>query len=299
MMMVVLPGNASHIGQRAQQQDEFALSDFSDHAFIEHGGYLAVVADGVGGLHYGAEAAHIATREFIDAYLSKPPEYSVSEAMDVALEYANQAVYLAARENYCPEQMGTTLVAVVIYQNQLYWRAVGDSHVYLCRDGRLSQLNADHNFAKQLQIQVEAGLISQEQADNHPDRSALESFIGLHSLTEIAKNQQPLPLSVGDKILLCSDGVDGVLTTDEIIDGLQEEPMLAAQRLCDEVLKKERGGQDNLTAVVLAYQSEELSRTQQAACLDQRPARWQVRISVVVLMLLIVYFLVARYLAQV
>ena len=297
--MLVLPGNASHIGQRAQQQDAFALSDFADDAFVAHGGYLAVVADGVGGLLYGAEAAHIATRRFVEAYLSKPRESSIGEAMNSALETANQAVCAVAKEQYCPEQMGTTLVAVVIHQNQLYWRAVGDSHVYLCRDGRLSQLNADHNFGRQLQVQVEVGLISQEQADNHPDRNALEYFIGLNALPEIAGNQQPLLLLAGDRLLLCSDGVDGVLSADEIIDCLDETPMTAAQRLCDAVLRKEKIGQDNLTAVVLAYQGEELIPTQQCTRLDRGQACRRTRMTVVALLLLIATALVAEYLAHV
>lgn len=297
--MLVLPGNASHIGQRAQQQDAFALSDFADDEFVAHGGYLAVVADGVGGLLYGADAAHIATSRYVEAYLSKPREYSISEAMNSALETANQAVYAVAKEHYCPEQMGTTLVAVVIHQNQLHWRAVGDSHVYLCRDGRLSQLNADHNYGRQLQVQVEVGLISQEQADNHPDRNALEYFIGLHSLPETALSQQSLPLLAGDKLLLCSDGVDGVLSADEIIVCLNETPMIAAQHLCDAVLQKEKIGQDNLTAVVLAYQGEELMPTQLSTRLDRRQACWPAKVTVAALLCLIAYALAAGYLARV
>lgn len=296
--MVVLPGNATHIGQRSQQQDVFALSDFADHEFIAHGGYLAVVTDGIGGLLYGAEAAHIATSRFVESYLAKSSELSVSEALDIALAAANQAVYAAAKENFCPEQMGTTLVAVVIHQNLLYWRSVGDSHVYLCRDGRLSQLNADHNFARQLQAQVEEGLISQEQADNHPERYALECFVGLNPLPEIARNQHPLPLLNGDKLLLCSDGVDGVLSADEIVDCLQAPPMLAAQCLCDAVLKKEKVGQDNLTAVVLGHQLEDLMPTQRHTQPARRQICWQARAVGMGLLLLIAYLLVTKYLAQ-
>lgn len=253
--MHVLPGNACHIGQRRQQQDAFALSDFTDTGFISHGGYLAVLTDGVGGLLHGAEAAQIATQHFIESYLSKSCRQTVTEALDAALEMSNQAVCATARQNDCFEQMGTTLVAVVIHGHHLHWRSVGDSHLHLCRDRRLSQLNADHNFARLLQTQVEQGHISQQQADNHPERKALESFIGLATLPQIDRNQQPLPLKRGDILLLCSDGVDGVLSAEEIVDCLHGAPMLAAQRLCDAVLQKNQQGQDNLTAVVLAYQA--------------------------------------------
>lgn len=249
--MRVLPGNASHIGSRQEQQDAFALSDFADLDFVEHGGYLAVVADGIGGLKYGAEAAEITVVQFMTNYLNKPVEQSVQDALNMALESAQQAVFAAAQQLGCLEEMGSTLVAALIHQDQLYWRAVGDSHLYLCRDARLSQLNADHNFARQLQIQVEAGLISQSQADSHPERHALEHFIGLNPLPEMMQNQQPIPLRSGDRLLLCSDGIDGVLSADEIIDCLSEPAMNAAQRLCAEVLARQHPYQDNLTAVVL------------------------------------------------
>lgn len=254
--MRVSPGNASHIGQRLQQQDAFALSDFADTDFIAHGGYLAVVADGIGGLPYGAEAADAAVTAFVSRYLAKPGEQGVEEALDQALEAANQAVLAEAQARNCPQHMGSTLVAALIYQDQLYWRAVGDSHLYLCRDGRLSQLNADHNVARQLQAQVNDGLMSQDQADKHPQRQILACFIGLQPLAEVARNARPLPLQANDRLLLCSDGVDGVLSADEIVACLGEPPMRAAQRLCDTVLRKQQPSQDNLTAVVLGYRIE-------------------------------------------
>lgn len=253
--MKVLPGNASHIGRRQQQQDAFALSDFADAAFVEHGGYLAVVADGVGGLLHGAEAADIAVTRFVADYLSKASEQTVSDALDEALGAANRAVCDAAFYFGCAGQLGTTLIAAVIHQGQLYWRGVGDSHLYLCRDGRLSQLNADHNFARQLQILVNEGIISQQEADNHPERQALESFLGLDPLPERARNRQPLPLKDGDALLLCTDGIYGVLSADDMIACLNTPPMAAAQALCDAVLARQQPNQDNLTAVVLACEA--------------------------------------------
>lgn len=251
--MLVEPGNASHIGQRQKQEDAFALSDFADDDFISHGGYLAVLADGIGGLSYGGVAADIAAREFVGHYLAKPKQQPVDDALDAALHAANDAVLASAHWRNVLQSMGTTLVAALIYQDCLYWRAVGDSHLYLFRDGRLSQLNADHIFARQLQIQVNEGHISQALADLHPDRHALECFIGLQQLVEVERNGKALPLQANDRLLLCSDGVDGVLSADEIMACLARSPMLAAQELCESVLKKQIPGQDNLTAVVLGY----------------------------------------------
>jgi protein phosphatase len=261
--MQVIPGNAIHIGQRKQQQDAFALSDFDDADFIAHGGYLAVVADGIGGLLYGAQAANVATTEFVTYYMSKLNEQSVEEALDQALLAANQSVLNEAYWRNCSEQMGSTLVAALIYEGHLYWRAVGDSHLYLYREGRLSQLNADHNFARELQRQVNEGLLCQAQADYHPDRDALECYLGLHPLHEVERNANPLVLQAGDKVLLCSDGIDGVLTAEEIMACLGNSPMTAAQLLCDSTLQKQCANQDNLTAVVLSYQDEDNEQSPQ------------------------------------
>ncbi|AEF99433.1 PP2C family protein-serine/threonine phosphatase [Methylomonas methanica] len=258
-MMEVVPGNASHIGQRQQQQDAFAFSDFADAEFVAHGGYLAVVADGIGGLLNGAQAANIAVTEMVSRYLAKSTVHAVDHALDQALDMANQAVLDAGHWYNSFREMGTTLVAAVIHQGHLYWRAVGDSHLYLYRDGRLSQLNADHNFARQLQAQVNEGLISQDQADNHPHRLALEYYLGLPYLPEVERNSNPLLLQANDRVLLCSDGIDGVLSADEVIACLAEMPMRAAQRLVDAALEKQQAGQDNLTAVILGYQVQDVA----------------------------------------
>lgn len=252
--MELLPGNASEIGGRQQQQDVFALSDFGDEAFVAHGGYLALVADGIGGLMFGAEAAYVAVASFLSSYRNKPVEQDVDQALDDALHAANRAVIDQARRCDCSDRMGTTLVAAVVHRGHLYWRSVGDSHLYLCRDSRLSQLNADHTYARSLQALVAEGLMSQDEADYHPERATLENFIGIGELEEVDHNLKPLPLQAGDKLLLCSDGIDGTLSADEIIACMSDSPMTAAQRLCAEVLAKQVAGQDNLTAVVLAYQ---------------------------------------------
>lgn len=255
--MKVSPGNASHIGRRQQQQDAFALSDFDDAEFIEHGGYLAVVADGVGGLAHGAEAADTAVSRFVADYRSKFEQQSVDSALDEAMDHANHAVCDAGFYLGCPERMGSTLLAAVIYQGQLYWRSVGDSHLYLCRDGRIGQLNADHNFARQLQTLANEGIISQQEADTHPERQALEAFLGLNPLPARDRNRQPLPLQDGDVILMCTDGIYAELSDDEMMACFNQTPMAAAQALCDAVLAKQQPHQDNLTALVLAYESKE------------------------------------------
>lgn len=251
--MWVFPGNASHIGCRPEQQDAYALSDFTDHRFVDHGGYLAVVADGIGGMSHGAEAAQIATSAFLASYQSKSVLREVDESLDQALLVASNAVIEEASRRDARRNMGATLLVALVHEQHLYWRALGDSHLYLCRDGRLSQLNADQNFGRTLQQWVEEGLISQNMADFHPDRKSLQNYLGLGDLDDVERNRRPLPLENGDVILLCTDGVYGILSDSEIAQCLmqEKEPMLAASHLCSRVLAKRHPRQDNLTAVVL------------------------------------------------
>src|SRR6516225_11406414 len=104
------PGNAQHIGARQQQQDAFGFSDPSDKAFVAHGGFLGVVADGMGGLTQGSEASSTAVRSFLQAYKLKTAKESVAEALTRSLLEANRAV-LRVAENASLGEVGTTLAA--------------------------------------------------------------------------------------------------------------------------------------------------------------------------------------------
>lgn len=253
--MRVVPGNFSHIGLRRDQQDAFGLSNFEDGQFVDHAGYLALIADGIGGMEFGSVAANLAVDAFLGRYLAKSVLREVDETLDSALLVANRAVLEDAERRDCLEKMGTTLVAAAIYEGCLHWRSVGDSHLYLLRDGRLAQINVDHIHARSLQSWVAEGLISQNMADMHPDRATLESFVGLSEIRHIDANASPLPLQDGDILLLCSDGIYAGLNSNEMIACLGLEPMVAARQLADQVLAKHLPHQDNLTAVVLQYRS--------------------------------------------
>src|ERR1700675_1789495 len=107
-------GNAQHIGARPQQQDAFGFSDPSDKAFVNHGGFLGVVADGVGGLTHGSEASQSAVRTFLQAYHQKSLGETIPEALARSLREANAAVLRVASAPSA-EGAGTTLVAAVLH----------------------------------------------------------------------------------------------------------------------------------------------------------------------------------------
>ena len=205
--MRIVPGNAQHLGSRQEQQDDFGFSDTDDLSFIMHGGVLALVTDGMGGLAQGREASLIAKQTMLRQYEEKSVSETIPQALIKALDAANARVVEMARQVGLEGQMGTTLAAAVIKDDGLYWISVGDSRIYLCRKGEMTQLTTDHDYANHLVQEVELGNLSPEAAATHPQRHALTSHLGLRHLREIDRNENPINLEPGDRILLCSDGL--------------------------------------------------------------------------------------------
>lgn len=253
--MIVSPGNCQHIGSRSSQQDAFGFSDKDDADFVAHGGVLAVVADGMGGMANGGEASHLAVLSFLHAYMTKVDDEPVPTAMLRALNEANQSV-IALRHQAGEESVGTTLVAAVVYDNALHWVSVGDSRLYLWRKRQLTQLNQDHIYANDLDRDAANGYISLEAAENHPERPSLTSFLGLDTLELIDHNPLPFPLVAGDRLLLCSDGLYAAVEEVEITPLFKHDAQQTAEDLIALVLAKERPNQDNLTVAILACDSD-------------------------------------------
>ena len=251
--------NAQDIGTREEQQDAFGVSDASDLDFVAHAGVTAVVADGIGGLVDGGRASRAAVLRFLEAYEAKDPDEPVGEALIRATLDANETVLSLAGAEGVLGNMGTTLVAATVVEGELSWVSIGDSRLYLLRDGDLNRVTVDHNVATELEEVVAAGRMSAEEALDQPDLAALTSFIGIEHLEIIDHNVRPLGLRDGDRLLLCSDGLDGPLSDDEIYVLASGDPNFAAESLVARALSKGGAHQDNLTGVLLTYTSETLA----------------------------------------
>jgi len=251
--MNIAPGNAQHMGNREEQQDAFAFSDISNKKFIEHGGVLAVVADGMGGLAKGRAASSLAVRTLLKEYEAKTKRELVIEALARSAARANQAVYEMAMKAGMEGNAGTTLAAAVVHQGNLCWLSAGDSRIYLFRDGELSRITVDHNYALELERDVANGKISRDEAENNPERNHLISFLGLRELIMTDSSRKPFPLRRNDRILLCSDGLHGSLSDAEIAEELNLPPQQAAERLVQKVLRKGKRSQDNVTVLIAAF----------------------------------------------
>ena len=171
----------------------------------------------------------------------------------LALQAANQAVYELACAREGEGQVGTTLVALVARGAELHWVGVGDSRLYHYRagDDTLTQCTDDHTYANQLLRQVAAGTLSPEAAAADPDRLALASFLGLAQIPAIDRNLHPVHLAPGDRLLLVSDGVWGVLPEADLKALVRQDPQAAADALIQAVKALARPEQDNATAALL------------------------------------------------
>jgi protein phosphatase len=148
---------------------------------------------------------------------------------------------------------GSTVVAVIIHDMKLYWVAVGDSRIYLVRNMAVIQLNREHVYALELDEKAASGEISWEDAAGNPKREALTSYLGMNSLEKVDRSLRATQLIEGDRVLLMSDGVFGVLTDEEILSAMIHTPQESAVLLQEMVLNKQNPNQDNFTAIIFEY----------------------------------------------
>ncbi len=248
----LVPSCYQHIGARDNQEDTFAISDFLDGQFVNKNGVLAVVADGMGGLDLGEEASRVAAGAFMEVYKNRNSEEAMPESLMRALTIANTAVFDLAFDGGTEKDLGTTLVAAAICDDQLYWISAGDSRIYLLRDRKLKQLTTDHIYANHLEKDVAKGKITSKEAKKHPERDYLTSYLGLSELKEVSQPDNPLIIKPGDDILLCSDGLTNTLTEAQIVSIMLNGCGDKAEELVKEVLGTNKVHQDNVTVVVIS-----------------------------------------------
>jgi PPM family protein phosphatase len=232
--------------QRENNEDSYLYWEPADYQEFERKGRLAVIADGMGGHEGGLEASRLAVetvREVYDAGFRDDPQAMLIEGFAVAhtriLDFADRhpAFY----------GMGTTCTAVVVRGPQLYFAHVGDSRLYRMRDGRIERLTRDHSYVGKL---VESGLVRAEDAEKHPQRHILTAALGAGLELGVDSGDPGLQVQAGDQLLLCTDGLWGVVTEEELETALRDN---APAECCVALVKlaRLRGGPDNVTLQVL------------------------------------------------
>lgn len=221
---------------RDHNEDSFGVGDPKQ---AEQLGSFFVVCDGMGGHAAGEVASSMAVEYILSSYYSDPAEDRV-KVIQQAFALANSKVYAHGRGS-----MGTTGVAALLYHDALHIANVGDSRAYLIRDGQIIKRTRDHSFVSD---QVEAGLITPEQARLSPHRNVITRALGYQP--EVSVDMLRMPLQPGDIVLLCSDGLHGLVEDEELISIATSQPVeQAVDQLID--LANERGGTDNITVVLI------------------------------------------------
>jgi serine/threonine protein phosphatase PrpC len=207
---------------------------------------LFAVADGMGG-HKGGDVASQLALETLEAEFREG-----TGGLARLIRDANVAVFDRSRSDSAVTGMGTTLTAVVVEGTSALFAHVGDSRAYLLRAGDLRQLTEDHTLVARM---VKSGEISQAEAAVHPHRSVLTRAVGTDA--EVDVDEFDVALTDGDRLLLCSDGLTGMVTEEQILAILSAtpDPQDAADRLVRAANRA--GGVDNITVVILDVESEE------------------------------------------
>jgi PPM family protein phosphatase len=249
---------ATDIGaSRTQNQDTFVIADLRSGDLsqpcgrteipLSEQGILLLVCDGMGGAPAGDRAARIAAEAIKRQLVGPWPEVAKhpDESLKTAVWGANGAVLAEAKAHPETRGMGTTCTAAIVLPDRLVIAQVGDSRAYILRDGRLQLLTRDQTMADEL---VDSGLLRPEEVETFVYRHVLSQAVGTQSTVKPVTSE--VRLRRGDRILLCSDGLHGAISGQEIapILGAASDINHVAQGLIQAALAA--GGPDNVTVIV-------------------------------------------------
>jgi serine/threonine protein phosphatase PrpC len=235
---------------RENNEDKFDFLEPDEPAVLATKGRFYAVADGMGGHQAGQIASELALKTVFRSYYSSR-RADMGEALTEALAEANR--YLLDVARMIPERsgMGTTFTGAVIREDELCIAQVGDSRCYLLRGGRMDQVTEDHSW---VQEQVSRGAMTLEDAEMSPFRNVITRSLG--AAPEVEPDVFAVKLEPGDRFVLCSDGLSGMMADAELFELAREgSPSVAAWNLVDRAV--ENGGKDNVTVVVLDVQAVE------------------------------------------
>lgn len=244
---------SNHSPQVGAKSDKGPTRSANEDAFWVSGvqsplkyGALYLVADGVGGQEHGAVAAQQAVQVISTAfYQLRQSGATIPQALNDSILQANQSIYERAQAMNV-SRMGCTLVTAVQHEGQLYVAHVGDARAYLLMENHLRRLTRDDTW---VQKQVDAGIITYEEAARHELRNVVTQVLG-NKLDITVHQSAAYELRAGDTYLLCSDGLHGVLSKEQLFKLMKNNPpQVAADALVKAAIEAQT--KDNVTAVVV------------------------------------------------
>lgn len=218
---------------------------------ITQNGLVSVVCDGMGGHVGGATASQIAVSTIIEnlnAVYYNDPRIAIGESID----RANQAILQKAAEQPELAGMGSTCVLLLVRAGKVYIGHVGDSRIYLVRSKRIVQLTKDHSYVQML---VDCGEITKEQAEHHPRKNEITNALGVPHMSSATVADDAIVPEAGDCFVLCSDGLSGMVSDDVICKIISRQSEMNAQERVDRLvaLANENGGVDNITVQLVEF----------------------------------------------
>lgn len=247
----IVVASSTDVGGRSSNEDAVAVEVLppvgSGEGALE-GGYLAVLADGMGGYQRGEVAALMAI-EIVKEMFGADPGADTALLLKQAFRRANDRIYENGQGGVPPQMMGTTLVVAAVRGKYVTIANIGDSRAYLARANRLTQITKDHSLVAD---QVASGSITEDEARESPHRNILTHALGHRAkLDSKMPNIFELTLLPEDRLLLCTDGFYDVVPSTDMLNvllTLDAEP--ATRRLVE--LAKERGTSDNVSAIIVS-----------------------------------------------
>jgi protein phosphatase len=251
---------------REHNEDNFLVADVTSGVRTNDGktplkcqvgekGALLLVCDGMGGAAAGEVASQMAVDSIYEALSSSEPQQRDAFARLVrrSVERANERIFIQSRDNQSERGMGTTCTVAALVDSTLVVGQIGDSRCYILRDGKLAQVTKDQSLAWQL---IEAGAMTPEEAKAFEHANIILQALGVQERVEVVLSQ--VDLRKGDVALLCSDGLHGPVSDEELLAVLVTETDLekAAQTLIQKAL--DRDGPDNITVVLARFDGEGL-----------------------------------------
>ena len=226
---------------RETNQDAFSFGSFDD------GNCWAVVCDGMGGVSGGQVASEICIEKVSEAikrsYRKGINVSSAKNLLTTAINAANSAVFKEAQENIELKGMGTTVVAVLVLDSIAVVAHVGDSRAYLIND-EINQITKDHSF---VQLLIDTGKITEEEAKVHPDRNVITRAVGIEHVVDVEIDI--VDINDNDKLLICTDGLNGYVPDADILKIIKEYGDSSTEKLVETA--NNAGGRDNVTVVIL------------------------------------------------
>ncbi len=235
---------------RERQENQDSVIHICDE---RDGCHLLVVADGLSGTACGQIASQLATQTIRQSFFSAfGSDLTINQRLERAVVDANQMILRRAERDRRCRGMGSTCAALAMANQHAHLAHAGDSRIYLIRENRISQLTRDHSRAQRM---LHDGLITEEEAANHPDRNWLDRALGLRAEIIPDIRPEPIRLHERDTFILCTDGLTNLVRDEEIFRIVQRSPVDPA---CDALiaLANERGGHDNITAAIARFGSD-------------------------------------------